>query len=111
MLNVKIILRILNPENTVRYLYFLFLTAFIPFLDCYIILLTARYMGEYLFLALLIAFSLAGFFLSIYIVKKNLFIIRTNTENHYFSEYYYEFFLYDLRYISPLKDCVYSINF
>ena len=92
MLNVKMIIRILNPEYTVRYLYFLLLAAVVPFLDCYFILLSARQMGEYLFLAVLIAFSLAGFFLSLLIVKKNLFIIRTNTANHYFSEYYYNMF-------------------
>ncbi len=89
MLNVKMIIRILNPEYTVRYLYFLLMAAFIPFMDCYFIILSVRYVGEYLFLALLIAFSLTGFFISLFLVKKNLFIIRANTANHFFSEYYY----------------------
>jgi UPF0716 family protein affecting phage T7 exclusion len=89
MLDVKMIIRVLNPHYTVRYLYFLLLAALVPFMDCYFILLIAHNIGEYLFLAMLISFSLIGFFLSMFLVKRNLFIIRTNTANHYFSEYYY----------------------
>lgn len=92
MLNVKVLIKILNPDYTVRYLYFLLLMALIPFLDCYLILLTARYLGEYLFMAILGAFSLSGFFFSIYMIKKNLKIISANTHNNYFSEYFYHMF-------------------
>jgi UPF0716 family protein affecting phage T7 exclusion len=92
MLNINVLYEILNPEHTVRYLYVLLLVALIPLLDCYIILMTASYIGEYLFLAVLIALSLGGFYMSRHMIIKNLKIIRSNTENHYFSEYYYSMF-------------------
>jgi len=89
MLNVKLLIKFLDTEYMVRYLYFILLVGIIPFVDCYIILITARYLGEYLFLSILSAGSLAGFFVSKYMVRKNLKIIHMNTLNHYFSEYYY----------------------
>jgi len=92
MLNIKVLFNILNPENTVRYLYILLLSAVIPLLDIYLIIMTASFIGKYLFFAVIIAFSLAGFFISKHLVIKNLRIIRSNTENHYYSEYYYSMF-------------------
>ena len=92
MLNIKVLYEILNPEHTVRYLYILLLTALIPLLDCYLIIMTASFIGKYLFLAVLIAFSLGGFYMSRHMIIKNLRIIRSNTDNHYYSEYYYSMF-------------------
>lgn len=92
MLNIKVLYEILNPVHTVRYLYFLLLAALIPLLDSYLILMTASFIGEYLFLAILIALSLGGFYMSRHMIIKNLKIIRSNTENHYYSEYYYSMF-------------------
>jgi len=105
MLNLRLILKFLETEYMVRCLYFLLLIAIIPFFDCFIILLTARYLGEYLFLSILLAGSLAGFLFSVHLIRKNLRIIHTNTENHYFSEYYYNMlpgtFLISFFYIMP----------
>lgn len=92
MLSIKVLYEILNPEHTVRCLYILLLTALIPLLDSYLILMTASYIGEYLFLAVLIALSLGGFYMSRHMIIKNLRIIRSNTDNHYYSEYYYSMF-------------------
>lgn len=89
MLNIKVLYEILNPEHTVRYLYILLLMALIPLLDCFLILMTASYIGEYLFLSILIALSLGGFYMSRFLMVKNLRIIRSNTENNFYSEYYY----------------------
>lgn len=92
MLNIKVLLEILNPENTVRYLYILLLSAMIPLLDIYLIIMTATFIGKYLFFAVTIALSLCGFYMSRFMVTKNLRIIQNNTENHYYSEYYYSMF-------------------
>ncbi|MDC7233261.1 MAG: FxsA family protein [Spirochaetales bacterium] len=92
MLNIKVLYDILNPENTVRYLYFLLLAALIPLLDCYLIILLATLTGKYLFMAILFVLSILGFYMARHMIKKNLRIIRNNTENHYYSEYYYFLF-------------------
>lgn len=92
MLNIKILLKILDTENTVRYLYILLLSAVIPLLDIYLIIMTVSFIGKYLFFAVILALSLAGFYMSRHMVIKNLRIIRSNTENHYYSEYYYSMF-------------------
>ena len=89
MLDVKILLKLLNPEYTVRFLYIILFAAFIPMLDFILVIMISRYLGEYLFMAVLAAFSLGGFFISRAMLRKNLEIIRINTDNNYYSEFYY----------------------
>ena len=89
MLNINVLHEILNQEKTVRHLYVLLLSAIIPLLDCYLALMIALYMGKYLFLAILIALCLGGFYISRRMTVGNLKILRSNTENHYYSEYFY----------------------
>ncbi len=92
MINIKVLYEILNPQNSLRYLYIILAAAIIPFADILLILLTASYIGKFLFLSILIAFTLFGFIISRFIVLKNLGIIRNNLENHYYSEFYYTMF-------------------
>ncbi len=89
MLDIKILLKVLNPDYTVKFLYIILFAAFVPFLDFILIIMVSRYLGEYLFLAALTALSLVGFFISKRMLRKNLEIIRINTENNYYSEFYY----------------------
>ena len=89
MLDVKILLKLLNPGYTVKFLYIILFAAFVPLLDFILIIMVSRYLGEYLFLAILTALSLAGFFISRAMLRKNLEIIKVNTDNNYYSEFYY----------------------
>ncbi len=70
MLNLKVLINILQPEFTRNFLYFLLLVSFIPVLDCILILNLAYLIGNYLFLAILMALSFFGFFLSRRIIRK-----------------------------------------
>ena len=89
MLDVKILLKLMNPDYTVRFLYMILFAAFVPLLDFILIIMVSRYLGEYLFLAILTILSLGGFFISKGLLRKNLEIIQINTDNNYYSEFYY----------------------
>ncbi|MDC7239892.1 MAG: FxsA family protein [Spirochaetales bacterium] len=92
MINIKVLHEILNPENSIRYLYIILAASLIPFADILLIIMAAVHTGKYLFLAVIIAFTLTGFMISRWIVKKNLGIIRNNLENHFYSDFYYNMF-------------------
>ena len=91
MLNLKVLIRILQPEFTRNFLYFLLLFSFIPILDCILILNLAFLIGNYLFLAILMTLSFLGFFLSRRITGKTQQQIRNDLQsnimvlNHYYS--------------------------
>lgn len=92
MLNLKILLSILDVKVISKFLYLFLLMSLIPMLDCYLIILISRLMGEYLFISILLVLSLAGFFLARIMCRRNLLIIENNTKQHYYSEYYYNMY-------------------
>ncbi len=89
MLDIKWILKFFDPEYITLYLYGILLAALIPFMDCIFILWAVHYTGEYIFLAILAALSLGGFFLSRHLLKKNLGAIKNQCEVHEYSDYDY----------------------
>ncbi len=89
MLDIKCILKFLDFEYAVLYLYAVLMVALIPFLDCIIILWAVHYTGEYLFIAILAAMSLGGFFFSRTLLKKNLMAIKLDYKSSEYSDYNY----------------------
>ena len=72
MLNLKILLRVLQPGFIKKILFVFLAMSIVPIIDCYLIIQMAQLLGKYLFLAILVSLSLAGFFLSGVLVDKNL---------------------------------------
>ena len=64
MLNLKILIRILQPEFTNKLLYSLLALALVPIIDCGIIIFLAQLLGPFLFLAIIVFLSLTGFLFS-----------------------------------------------
>jgi len=89
MLNLKVLIRILNLDYSIRLLYIILTISLIPLVDCYLIILLSHFLGEFLFLSILLFLSLAGFILSVRMMKKNIFLINEHTGNNIFSGYYY----------------------
>ena len=85
MLNLKILIRILQPEFTKKILHILLILALIPILDSFLIIRMAQLLGEYLFLAILMAISLSGFFFSGIMINKTLKQIDENLNNNVLS--------------------------
>ena len=85
MLNLKILIRILQPEFTKKILHILLILALIPIIDSFLIIRMAGILGEYLFLAILMAISLSGFFFSGIMIKETLKQIDENLKNNILS--------------------------
>ena len=85
MLNLKILIRILQPEFTRKILHILLILALIPLLDCFLIIRMAQILGVYLFLAILMAISLSGFFFSGIMINKTLKQIDENLKSNILS--------------------------
>lgn len=84
MLNLKILIRILEPDFTKRLLYLILILAMIPIMDSILIINFSYLMGEYLFLAILLLLSLSGFIFSLHIVNRTHKRLKTNLHDNIF---------------------------
>ena len=91
MLNLKVLINILKPETMKKTLYILLFLCLIPILDCILIINLAQLLGKYLFLAIIVFFSLIGFFFSQKMIEKVLNQIQLNLKNNIMSEKDYYF--------------------
>ncbi len=120
MLNLKILIRILQPEFTRKILHILLILALIPLLDCFLIIRMAQILGVYLFLAILMAISLSGFFFSGIMINKTLKQIDENLKSNILSVKNYQklpgtlvisFLLIIPGLVSTLIGCFFSFSY
>jgi len=85
MLNLKILIRILEPDFTKKILYLILILAMIPIMDSILIINFSYLMGEYLFLAILLLMSLGGFIFSLNMLKKTHEKLKQNLHDNIFN--------------------------
>lgn len=84
MLNLKILIRIMEPDFTIKFLYLTLILAMIPVMDCILIINFSYILGEFLFMAILLLLSLAGFIFSLHLVKRTHIRLKYNLQNNIF---------------------------
>lgn len=84
MLNLKILIRILEPDFTKKLLSLILIIAMIPIMDCILIINFSYLMGEYLFLAILLLLSLSGFIFSLHMVNGTHIRLKKNLHDNTF---------------------------